>query len=57
MDQPLSGRSYSACCRPGRAASGRVTSGHQAIVREQLTQAPAECLAATLHDTDDDLAA
>ena len=39
--------------RPSR----RVTSGHQAVVRECLQQAPAEVVAATLHDSDDDLAA
>src|SRR4051794_2601564 len=40
-----------------RTASRRVTGGHQAVVRERLQQAPAEVVAATLHDSDDDLAA
>jgi hypothetical protein len=58
-DGPAAGRAQLLSLLPAgpRSASGRVTSGHQAIVRAQLAQAPAECLAATLHDTDDDLAA
>lgn len=58
-DEPTAGRARLLSLAPAgeRTVSGRVRSGHQAVARELLQQSPAQYLAATLHDSDDDLAA